>query len=111
MNIKENFNSTSNEATKNINNEKSKPMLADLISKNAKKAFGRKRLKESCLTCPDCGNALPFNSIFRIYMHSNSEDLNCWYQANEFGECVDNNQMRAERIAKFNGENFNEAKF
>ena len=99
------------ESKESLNSEQTKPMLAEIISKYAKKAFGRKRLKESFLTCPDCGNALPFNPLFKRYMHSNSEDLNCWYQANEFGECVDNNQMRAERISKFNGENFNETKF
>ncbi len=55
---------------------------------------------KNCI-CPDCGNTLIFNPTFGRFMHENCEALNCWYAANELGECVDNNEMRAERIAKF----------
>lgn len=95
-----------------LQSEKSQSILRSLIEKGSDKE--NQTLGESstqkCIICPDCGSALFYNSCFGRFMHKNCERLNCWYQANEFGECVDNNQMRAARIAKFNGENFNETK-
>ena len=46
-------------------------------------------------TCPDCGELLHWNSHFKNYQHL--PDSNCAFAMNEYGECVDNNEMRDER--------------
>ena len=53
------------------------------------------------IICPDCGSALVFDDSFNLYKHPNCEELNCWYAADELGNCMDNNQKRSERIKEF----------
>ena len=87
-----------------LQSKKSQSILRGLIEKEPVKATQTSDAQNSTqksITCPDCGNALLFNPTFGRFMHKNCEELNCWYAANELGECVDNNQMRAERISKF----------
>ena len=63
------------------------------------------------MVCPDCGSELIFKPVFGRFMHENCEQLNCWYAADEFGNCVDNNAMRAARIRNYPNKTFNDAKF
>lgn len=69
---------------------------------NSTKSDGKNKTKT--MVCPDCGGTLLFKPQFGLFMHEDCEKANCWYQANELGECVDNNQKRANRITKFNSE-------
>ena len=78
-----------------LHTEQNKTILERLL--NAKQTAANK----NSATCPDCGNALTFDASFGLFKHTNCEELNCWYKADESGECVDNNEMRAARIAKY----------
>ena len=80
-----------------LESEKSKTILQKLLAKNAEQTA---TTNPNC-TCPDCGNPLVFMADFGRFMHKNCEELNCWYAADEQGQCVDNNKLRAERISKF----------
>lgn len=87
-----------------LESDESKTILQKLLSKIAQQNQVVDNKKVVCL-CPDCGNELLFNLKYRRFMHENCEQLNCWYAANELGECVDNNEMRAARIREFNKQN------
>lgn len=104
MNFKRFFKKRAEQDSQQIlESEESQSLLRGLIEREQSKETQPAENRPQCITCPDCGNALLFNPTFGRFMHENSEQANCWYAANELGECVDNNEMRAERIAKFSG--------
>ena len=87
-----------------LNSEKGKTGLQALLEKTSQQNLG-KQPDANLIICPDCGNELTFVPRYGRFMHENSEQLNCWYAANEFGKCVDNNIMRAKRIEEYNKSN------
>ena len=82
-----------------LNSPQGKSLLNKLLNGDKQKQNDATKT----ITCPDCGSALVFNKDFGLYMHQNCEELNCWYAADEFKKCVDNNQKRSERIKEFTG--------
>lgn len=94
--------------------EQSRSILQKLLEKNENMQNDARKPKTkmvaTCL-CPDCGNELVFKSKYGIFMHENSDQLHCYYAADEFGKCVNNNELRAERIRNYAGKTFNDAKF
>ena len=81
-----------------LESEKSKSflqrLLMDINNQNKENQIAKnENLFSESRTCPDCGNRLVFKPKFGRFMHENCEAINCWYAANEFGECLDNNQM------------------
>ena len=92
-----------------LKDEKTRTILEKMIANEAVKQinlrFGKPEIdKNQKIICPDCGRLLTWHSYHNKFIHD-SNDRDCVYEIDTYGDCVWNNKKREDYIRSIDQNN------